>query len=106
MCNVKMIQNSLAEYSTGDYKQLIIYTRMIAGHGINGVDQYEYKSGVWYEDDEPRKHYQISNIEFVEKDGYITFDYAYRYSKHSRYDFSTKVFLPFSEIISVELLKK
>lgn len=106
MCSIKMIKNSWTEYSTGDYEKLVIHTRMIVGHGINGVDQHEYKSGIWYEDNEPMKFYQISNVEISEIYDYIIFDYTYRHKKSRRYDFSQKVFLPVSEITSVELFKK
>lgn len=81
--------------------QFIIYTNMIIGRGINGIDTREYRDGNYKYNGQYRKHEMI-DVHFMD----IGVKFKYRYQTHTDRPTWVKgqMFLPYESIAGVELI--
>lgn len=98
----EFVKQALSEYKEG--RQLILYTTIQMGRGLESSDSLPYKWGVWG-DDHKMHYYKMSKIEFTGEG--ITFDYEWaigddRYWSKARHGYA-KVYLPFSSILGIQV---
>lgn len=99
------IEKAWKKHKETENSQFIIYTNMLVGHGINGIDTREYKDGSFIYDYIERRNHIISDIHFTEMG--LIFHYIYQ-PNHQRDKknlewIDTNVYLPLESITGAEV---
>jgi hypothetical protein len=102
--NIQLIEKAWKKHKETKDSQFIIYTNMLVGYGINGVDTREYKDGNFIYDYTQRRTHIISDFQITEVG--VIFHYAYQPNKKDIEWINTDIYLPLESIAGIEIKER